>query len=125
MFTVDGLKERFGVKEDKDLAPIFCRGKGAVSVWRRKGVPPSIELLARELLGDNQAEIGRTLREQERIPENKADKRPLTISELSSSYSPEAKTIADTIEIIIDGKTEDERREMVKEIMANIWKRYS
>ncbi len=118
MFTVDELKKRFGVKEDKDLAPIFCRGKGAVSVWRKKGVPSSIELLARELLGDTQAEIERLLDERD-------GKQPHTISELSASYSPEAKTIADTIEIIIDGKTEDKRRDMVKEIMATIWKKYS
>lgn len=50
---------------------------------------------------------------------------PQTIAEISSSYSPEAKTIADTIEMIIDGKTEEERREMVKKIMADLWKKYS
>jgi hypothetical protein len=119
MMTVDYLKGRFGAKEDKGLAAILCKSPGAVANWRKAGtVPASVQLLARGLLGDNQAELERLLGEKD-------GKQPHTISELSANYSPEAKTIADTIEIIIDGKTEDERRDMVKEIMATIWKKYS
>jgi len=50
MITVDELKARFKVKEDQDLGPIFGRKKGAVSVWRKQGVPPNIELMAATLL---------------------------------------------------------------------------
>lgn len=56
---------------------------------------------------------------------NSTEKQPQTIAEITSSYSLEAKTVADTIEMIIEGKTEEERREMVKKIMADIWKKYS
>jgi|GEM_PF-3820317 len=49
MITVDELKKIFNVIEDQELAPIFNRGKGAISVWRKSGVPPTIELKAREL----------------------------------------------------------------------------
>ena len=48
--TVDDLKKLFGVKEDQELAPIFDRKKGAVSVWRKTGIPPSIQLKAHEMM---------------------------------------------------------------------------
>ncbi len=47
--TVDDLKKLFGVKEDQELAPIFGRKKGAVSVWRKNGVPASIQIKAKEI----------------------------------------------------------------------------
>ena len=50
MITVDRLKELFEVREDQDLAPVFGRKKGAVSVWRKTGVPAAIERRASELL---------------------------------------------------------------------------
>jgi phage repressor protein C with HTH and peptisase S24 domain len=46
MVTVDDLKEWFDVREDQDLGPIFGRKKGAVSVWRKNGVPANIERMA-------------------------------------------------------------------------------
>jgi hypothetical protein len=50
MITVDELKKYFSVTEDQDLAPLFNRKKGAVSTWRRSGVPPGIERRAFELM---------------------------------------------------------------------------
>ena len=50
MITVDELKKRFGAIEDQDLGPIFGRKKGAVSVWRKTGVPANIERMAATLL---------------------------------------------------------------------------
>lgn len=50
--TVDELKKIFGVKEDQDLAPIFDRKKGAISVWRRSGIPAIIERRALELMAE-------------------------------------------------------------------------
>jgi len=40
----------FDVVEDQELAPIFGRKKGAVSAWRKSGVPAAIEKRANELL---------------------------------------------------------------------------
>jgi phage repressor protein C with HTH and peptisase S24 domain len=48
--TVDDLKEMFGVTDDQDLGPIFNRKKGAVSVWRKTGVPANIERVAMRLI---------------------------------------------------------------------------
>lgn len=52
MITVDELKKMFNVSEDQELAPIFDRKKGAVSVWRKKGVPASIERKARQMMAE-------------------------------------------------------------------------
>ena len=60
MLTVDDLKQMFGVSEDQELAPIFGRKKGAVSVWRKSGVPASIERMASDLVSRDDRGIPRT-----------------------------------------------------------------
>lgn len=65
MITVDELKVLFGVREDQELGPFFGRGKGAVSAWRRKGVPASIEIKARELLAREGKTIPMTVAEDD------------------------------------------------------------
>ena len=50
MITVDDIKSAFRLTEDQDLVPIFGRTKGAISTWRQKGVPASIERKAYALL---------------------------------------------------------------------------
>ena len=51
MITVGELKELFGCNTDQELGDIFGRKRGVVSVWRKSGVPPAIEMRAVELLG--------------------------------------------------------------------------
>lgn len=48
--TADELKEMFGDATDKELGARFGRKEGAVSAWRKNGVPASIEMKAREML---------------------------------------------------------------------------
>lgn len=110
MVTVDYLKEKFKIKEDKELAAIFVRSPGAVGQWRAKGsVPASIQLLANELMSNM----------------NINSDQPPTIGEVVANYGPEAKKIAETIEMIVEGKTEEERRDLVKNIMSDLWKKYT
>jgi hypothetical protein len=52
MYTVDKLKEIFGVQEDKELAAIFGRKKSVVSTWRVNGIPAIIERKANELINN-------------------------------------------------------------------------
>ena len=47
--TVDELKKIFGVSEDQELGPLFGRTKAAVSVWRKKGIPPAIQMKANSM----------------------------------------------------------------------------
>lgn len=50
METADSLKEKLKCKTDAELGAIFGRGDKAVSVWRKNGLPASIERKAREIL---------------------------------------------------------------------------
>lgn len=58
--TVDDLKRMFNVVEDQELAPIFGRKKGAVSAWRKSGVPAAIEVKARDILATRQVLTDKT-----------------------------------------------------------------
>ena len=60
--TVDELKKLFCVDTDEKLGAHFDRKGGAVSAWRKKGLPPSIELKANKLLSDRNVGLsGNTL----------------------------------------------------------------
>lgn len=50
MISVDELKIKFGVNEDKELADKLGRTPGAVSNWRKLGIPANIERMANMLL---------------------------------------------------------------------------
>jgi hypothetical protein len=50
MLTVDFLKEKLGVKDDKDLADILGKTPGAISNWRKSGIPAIVERKAIALL---------------------------------------------------------------------------
>lgn len=50
--TADYLRHIFECKDDAELGKIFKRSASAVSVWRIKGVPASIEKRAHEIMHD-------------------------------------------------------------------------
>jgi len=103
MKSVDDLKRLFGVREDQELADIFKRSPGAVSNWRKTGVPASIERRADELL-----------KERGEIPQTQ------TVSEQLEGLSPEIKLLADYLEVKLKGKTAEERLKYVEEVMEEI-----
>lgn len=47
--------------------------------------------------------------------------KPQRISDLLTSYSPEVRLIADSIEMQVQGKTAEERAEFIKGVMEQIW----
>ncbi|MCX0332056.1 helix-turn-helix domain containing protein [Acinetobacter radioresistens] len=42
-FTVDDLLQRYGCKNDSDLASLLGFSKGTVSLWRSNGLPDSYQ----------------------------------------------------------------------------------
>lgn len=50
--TADSLKYKLGCKDDSELGAIFGRTGGAVSVWRKRGLPPAIEKRAKEIMAE-------------------------------------------------------------------------
>jgi len=50
MLSVDDIKAFFKVREDQELAPIFGRTPGAISTWRKSGVPAGIERRTYEIM---------------------------------------------------------------------------
>lgn len=52
METADSLRKLFDCRDDNDLGRLFNRSGGAVSVWRKKGLPPAIEKRAYELMAE-------------------------------------------------------------------------
>jgi hypothetical protein len=50
MITIDFLKEKFGVKDDQDLAIELGKTPGAISKWRKSGIPANAERKALEIL---------------------------------------------------------------------------
>lgn len=105
-----------GALSQAKLAEIIGVSQGTIGKYEKGMMPSSDSLLRIAEYGGKSANW---------IRNGIEDIKPMSIAEITSSYSPEAKTIAQTIEMIIEGKTEEERREMVKNIMADIWKKYS
>jgi hypothetical protein len=50
MMTVDSLKEKLGIKEDRALADVLGKTPGAISNWRKTGIPAKAEREALELM---------------------------------------------------------------------------
>jgi TPP-dependent pyruvate/acetoin dehydrogenase alpha subunit len=52
MITVDYLKNKFQVTEDQELAAVFDKSGGAISKWRKFGVPAIVERKAYALMAE-------------------------------------------------------------------------
>jgi len=57
MQTADSLKKIFDCKDDAELGELFGRTGGAVSVWRKKGLPAAIEKKAYEIMRERGIEV--------------------------------------------------------------------
>jgi hypothetical protein len=68
MLTIEFLKHKFGVSEDKDLAGILGRTPGAVSNWRNSGIPAAIERKAYKIMKERGIPT-ETEREEGRVTE--------------------------------------------------------
>lgn len=109
METADTLRIKFDCKDDAALGALFGRTGGAVSVWRKKGLPASIEKRAAELMK------GRGMVEAQ----------PTTIAEqIGEGYAPEVKLMADYLQVKIEGKSREERLIIIEDIMADIRSKY-
>lgn len=69
MITIEFLKNKFEVSDDKDLAEILGRSPGAISNWRKTGIPAAIERKAYKIM----EERGITTKEAGKVAEPSPD----------------------------------------------------